>query len=233
MSHWSAELTSADEDDKKRPQPCETLQAASRCFNGPVARVRHIGGITILESTRFDQCVNGDAAFKVADELLLVLHHILNLYAYLHAPFETKRVFLLDEHDTVVKSRVRLSSTINVYGAAAIKELATARGDGTAGEFLVAQAFLRQDVAEALRLAQTRDLTWQNIYDILEFISSSQGGRKFHDHTETRRIRRTANHYRHPGNPRSTSLPKDPPKHAEARDYARESLKAWLAKTIK
>ena len=48
MRHWAAELISADEDDRKRPQPCETLRTASRCFNGATARVRHIGDVTIL-----------------------------------------------------------------------------------------------------------------------------------------------------------------------------------------
>ncbi len=87
-----------------------------------------------------------------------------------------------------------------------------------------------EKIAEASALVGHEELTWGRVYDIIEFLGGAKGVAKagFASVTKTGRMKRTANHYRHLGDPTQYKLPPDPPTLPDAVLFATRLLKLWI-----
>jgi hypothetical protein len=85
-------------------------------------------------------------------------------------------------------------------------------------------------VKEALALHGEGELSWSQVYDIIEFLGGAEeiAKAKLASTEKTNIVRRTANHYRHQGSIRKYKLPPNPPQLAEGVDFARGLLKRWI-----
>jgi hypothetical protein len=95
------------------------------------------------------------------------------------------------------------------------------------------QRLSREDkqVAHALELLQRPDLSWSDVYNVLEFFQKTlrsivAESQEFED------SRRTANHFRHLGHKGKYLLPKNPPSLDQARRYSARLLENWLEDLI-
>jgi len=86
-------------------------------------------------------------------------------------------------------------------------------------------------VREALSLVGSGEPTWPRIYDIIEFLGGphliAESG--LASKKKTACVRRTANHYRHLGNPQNAKLPSNPPTLRVANLFALDILQRWIA----
>jgi hypothetical protein len=75
-----------------------------------------------------------------------------------------------------------------------------------------------------------RELSWSQVYDIIEFLGGVDGIVKggYAKKKQTGMVKRTANHYRHLGSPKKLPLPPGPPPLAEAAEFASSLLKRYL-----
>jgi hypothetical protein len=109
--------------------------------------------------------------------------------------------------------------TVNVYMPARRALIPT--DSGSLGTVVLSRAATDPAITEALSLVGHQALTWGRIYDILEFVGVKRST-----------VKRTANHYRHLGNPNNYPLPPNAPTLAEASLFATDLLKTWIAKRI-
>jgi hypothetical protein len=206
------------------------LEAIGPCFASPEARIRALDEHWLLETSRFDNCSSVDEAFKIADQMVIEIQGLLSIYAGLNTSISVSSMLTLGANGEPVRQRLRDFVTIRVYSAAGLRELSESSNVTSLGSMLVARAADDPAVAEALMLIGERGLGWPQIYDIIEFL----GGAKAIDSTglgsrsQTARVRRTANHYRHLGRRDPDRLPINPPTLAEARLFATGLLKRWL-----
>jgi hypothetical protein len=93
---------------------------------------------------------------------------------------------------------------------------------------------LNPDVKEALALHGEGELSWSQVYDIIEFLGGAEeiAKAKLASKEKTSIVRRTANHYRHQGSIRKYTLPPNPPQLAEGVDFVRSLLKRWIASRL-
>lgn len=89
-------------------------------------------------------------------------------------------------------------------------------------------------VKEALGLHGEGELRWPQIYDIIEYLGGIDEivKAKFASRGAIRTVQRTANHYRHLGSTRKSSLPSNPTPLAEGVDFARSLLRRWIASRL-
>jgi hypothetical protein len=90
-------------------------------------------------------------------------------------------------------------------------------------------------IAEALSLVGHEAPTWGQIYDIIEFLGGPSSVKKagFASKHKAAHMKRTANHYRHLGNPEKYPLPPNPSTLAEARMFAIDLVIRWIAERIR
>jgi hypothetical protein len=206
------------------------LESVAPCFQGDIVRIVKRGDDWFLESSKFDARANGDDAFPIADELLRLVHRISYLYTRLLSPFEIGYVQLFNETGAPLGRALRASDTINIYSTAGIEELRNSRGSQTLGSEVVDRAMTDEQVLAALSLIGEGDLQWPQLYDIIEFLDSSVIiNKKWATRKEVRRLRQTANHYRHLGRLKKNPLPPDPPSLHDSRSFVLAILKKWMS----
>jgi hypothetical protein len=83
---------------------------------------------------------------------------------------------------------------------------------------------------EAFSLHGDGGLSWSQVYDIIEFLGGADRIDRagYANRKKTSVVRRTANYYRHLGNPKKYPLPPNPPTLDEASEFARSLLKRWI-----
>jgi hypothetical protein len=151
------------------------------------------------------------------------IHEVLMLYLSLPDEPLTVRAFLkLTDDDKLVVRLHHFTMRGVVYMPARQAFIPT--DSGSLGTDVLSRAATDPAIAEALSLVGHQALTWGRIYDILDFVGVRRSCR----------VRRTANHYRHLGNPNPSKNTPDPnpPTLAEASLFATDLLKTWIAKRI-
>jgi hypothetical protein len=90
------------------------------------------------------------------------------------------------------------------------------------------------DVEEAFSLHGDSELSWSQVYDIIEFLGGEAGVTKagYADKKQTSAVRQTANHHRHLGNQKNFPLAKNPHTLAKATEFARSVLKRWISSRL-
>jgi hypothetical protein len=208
----------------------DTLEKVAPCFQGDTVRIVRRDGDWFLESSAFDACINGGQVFPIADNILRLVHRISYLYAGLISPFEIGYVQPFNEDGVPLRRALRASARFNVYSAAGIEELQNSRGAQTLGSEAVDRAMTDQQFLAALSLIGEDELQWPHIYDILEFLDLEVIiKKKWATRKEVRRLRQTANHFRHLGRPKKNPLPPEPPSLNESRSCVLGLLKKWIS----
>jgi hypothetical protein len=136
---------------------------------------------------------------------------------------------ILNDDEHVMSRRIYATLDVNFYNRATRTLNPTV--SGSVATDVLSRAANDPAVTEALSLHGNEAPTWARVYDIIEFLGGEGSIKKagFAPRSETRRVRQTANHYRHLGSPRSNRLPPTPPTLAEAGVFAKELLRKWIA----
>lgn len=113
-----------------------------------------------------------------------------------------------------------------------IAELADASGVQPLGSAIAQRAASDAAVDEALKLRG--DFGWSQIYDIIEFLGGADriATAGWTSKKRTSEVRQTANHFRHLGSPKQSRLPARPPTIDQARVFAGDLLKRWIASRL-
>jgi hypothetical protein len=161
------------------------------------------------------------------------LHRILALYCGADEVLSVAHIYWINAAGEKLRA-IRGVLPINVISSRGLAELRTMSGTQPLGSVVFQAMILDPAVREALALHGERGLSWSQVYDIIEFLGGVDGIVKagYADKKQTRTVRRTANHYRHLGNPKSSLLPSNPPGLAEASEFARTLLKRWLSSRL-
>jgi hypothetical protein len=200
------------------------------CFNSDICRITKLDGKWALSSSAFDACSSPAKVFPLADAMLFSIRRILSLYNGLSSPVTVSFIEGLDENGRRVSTTIREQIIVNIVSQTASAELSVLVGGNPLGAVILEA--LPDDIMmrEALQLYQDLENRWSDIYDIIEFLGGPEyvervgvGTRK-----ECRRIRQTANYFRHLGSPRAYLLPPNPPTANEAAQFAKRSLRRWI-----
>jgi hypothetical protein len=206
------------------------LEDLTPSFAGAVATIRKREGEWILESASFEPYESDEKLYQTAKELVSLMHWVLALYLGLyHEPLTIRALLRLTDDDKLIARRRYASMAVNVFTPA--RQGLPPTASGSLGTVLLSRAATDPAIKEALSLVGNAAINWSQVYDIIEFLggahSIQQSG--FAVTSETRRVRQTANHYRHLGNPKPCPLPPNPPTLDDARSFAIELLKKWIA----
>jgi hypothetical protein len=222
---WAVQLT-GEEADFKLLEPC---------FQSNDLRIVKHDELSFLESERLNSFTDANGVWAVADELLTQLHTTFHLFAGASPRFALgfAQPYSDDGAPLLGGRAVRAALTINVVCPQGITKLASSAPNGTFGSHVVSRAAADSTVRAALALIPTSEMSWYHIYDIIEFIGPKAIADKGWALTgDVRRIKQTANHYRHLGRPIGNQLPPNPPTIHQARTRALEFLRLWLLERV-
>jgi len=205
------------------------LEDIAPCFNTALSTIRRRDDEWIMESLNFEQCQSVEEVYTVANALLRQINQVLYLYLRLVSPFSISSIMVFDGY-ILVRRRMWAIIDFNAYGSA-IKTLSPTASGSLATDVL-SLAASDPAVREALSLCGHEALTWSRIYDIIEFLGGpsliAESGRSSKK-KKTTRVKQTANHYRHLGNPQNYKLPSNPPTLRAASLFAFDILQKWIA----
>ena len=205
------------------------LEDIAPCFNTALSTIRRRDDEWIMESSNFEQCQSVEEAYTVANALLRQINQVLYLYLRLVSPFSISSIMVFDGY-ILVRRRMWAIIDFNAYGSA-IKTLSPTASGSLATDVL-SLAASDPAVREALSLCGHEALTWSRIYDVIEFLGGpsliAESGRSSKK-KKTTRVKQTANHYRHLGNPQNYKLPSNPPTLRAASLFAFDILQKWIA----
>lgn len=207
------------------------LEGVAPCFASEEARIRKLEIGWVLESSAFDHCVAAADVFPIADRILSRICRILALYSFLYSPFEAPTVWKLNSQGKPFRNAVRVSTPVRVYSSKGLAELSAPQGSQPLGSALMQLVTRDLLVAEMLDLVGDEELSWSKIYDIIEFLGGVKEIAKagFAETKATKRIRQTANHYRHVGSRNRHPLPSDAPTIQKACAFVADLVKQWIA----
>jgi hypothetical protein len=160
-------------------------------------------------------------------------HQVLVLYLGLHGePLTIRALLRLTDDDDIIGRRLYDTVSMNVYSPA--RRIFSPTTSGSLGTDVLSRAATDPAVAAVLSLIGYVATDWPRIYDIIEFLGGERSiaASGFAPRSQIRRVRQTANHYRHLGSPNKPPLPRVPPTLREASIFAKELVKKWIATRI-
>jgi hypothetical protein len=208
----------------------DALKDIAPFFARDSLKIRQLQDRWVIESSDLDACTP-DEVSGAASQLLSRLHELLALYVGLYSPFEIATIHVLDDRGELVNMRSGpVGISINVTRPADVLGPA---GPGSLGSRVLSKANDNPAIREALSLVGEQPLSWARIYDIIEFLGRraiSQSG--LASEPEVDRVGRTANHYRHLGNPKPNPLPANAPTLREAGNWACDLVRKWISNRL-
>jgi hypothetical protein len=201
------------------------------CLQSDYARLRKMDQRWVLQSSAFDQCKTGQDVFREADLLVSRIHAILSIYLQLPAAFSVVSILWVNSQERPFRRSLRSKININVYSAKGVRDLAILRAGNSLGSILVHRAATNVALDEALALVGEGAVRWSQIYDVIEFLGGAKiiASKGWATERDIVRVRRTANYHRHLGRPKKDPVPKNPPTLAQAKTFAFDLLKRWIA----
>ena len=187
----------------------------------------------ILESSSFEPYEFDEKLYQAANRLVAQIHSVLALYLGRYGdPLTVRALLRLTDDDKLIALRRYSTLTVNVVMPA--EQVFSPTASGSVGTVVLSRAVTDPAIAEALSLLGHEAPTWGKIYDIIEFLGGPRTIEKsgFAPERETRRVKQTANYYRHIGNPKEYKLPSNPPTLYDAGMFAFDLMKRWIAKQI-
>jgi hypothetical protein len=209
------------------------LESIAPSFVSPIATIRNREKEWILESSTFEPYESDEKLYNAANVLLSHIHHILSLYLGRHSETLSVRALLkLTDDDKIIGRRHYWTQKVAVVRPAA--QVFNPTPSGSLATAVLSRAATDPAIMEALTLVGLEAPTWPKIYDIIEFLGGPRSIEKsgLAPESESRRMKRTANYYRHLGNPKGYSLPRDPPNIGEGGAFAIALLQKWIAKRL-
>lgn len=213
--------------------PGGLLEGIAPFFASGIATIRRRENEWILESSSFEPYESDEKLYQAANHLVAQIHRVLALYLRWYGePLTVRALLRLTDDDRLIARRLYATLKVNVVLPPG--QVFSSTASGSLGTVVLSRAAANPAIAEALSLLGHEAPTWGNIYDIIEFLGGPRTIEKsgFAPERETSRVKRTANHYRHLGNPKKYLLPSNPPTLPDARKFALDLMKTWIAKTI-
>jgi hypothetical protein len=212
----------------------EVIERIVSCFASDTARICKLGEAWALQSSTFDSCKEAAEVAPVADALVRRINRILALYAGLLSPLTVAYIQSFNADGKPIDRSIRNSVTINIYSVEGIFALMNPRGHQPLGSAIIQNAATDEAIEEALNLRGDQELGWSQIYDIIEFLGGAQEieNKGWAEKKRAQNIRRTANHFRHLGSLKKYPLPAKPPTIQEARAFAGDLLRQWIASRL-
>jgi len=212
----------------------DILEDIAQCFTTALVTIRLRRELEwIMESSNFELCQSDEQVYTKAKALVSQIHQLLGLYLGLYyKPLSISSIMILNDDDEVIRRRIYATMEVRVHLRATRTFNPTA--SGSVATDVLSGAFDDPAITEALSLVGDETPTWARVYDIIKFLGdegsiAKSGLAPRHD---TRRVRQTANHYRHLGSPKKHPLPLNPPTLSEAALFATDLLKKWIANRI-
>lgn len=209
------------------------LENIAPSFSSPIATIRKRQNQWILESSTFEPYEFDEKLFKTAYNLLAQIHRVLALYLGRYSePLSVRGLLTLTDDDKLIRHRHYFTQKISVVPSA--EQVFNPTASGSLATVVLSRAVTDPAITEALSLVGHEALTWAQIYDIIEFLGGSRSIKRagYASEKKTAHMKRTANHHRHLGNPDKYPLPSNPPTLADARVFAIDLLRRWIAERI-
>ena len=209
------------------------LENLAPSFTGSDGTIRKNGDQWVLESPRFQSCTTGDQLFSLAEDILYDIQCILALYINA-TPFLSVHYVKFVTQGGAGFRQIRCTGEINVISTKGIAELKSLNGTQPLGSAVLRAMNTDPRIKEAFSLHGEGELSWSQIYDIIEFVGGENRivKAKFASRVGVRRLRQTANHYRHLGNPQKYLLPSKPFSLKDGTEFTRNLLKRWITKRL-
>jgi hypothetical protein len=209
------------------------LEDIAPSFSSPIATIRRRDNQWILESSSFEPYESDEKLYEAANNLLSQIHHVLALYLGRHGePLSVSALIMLTDDDQLIARRRYYTQTFDIVPPA--QQVFNPTASGSLATDLLSRAATDPAILEALSLVGYEAPTWGQIYDIIEFLGGPRSIKTagFASETKAAHVKRTANHYRHLGNPAKYPLPSKPPTLGETRMFAINLMKTWIAARI-
>jgi hypothetical protein len=217
----------------------DMLVSIAQCFDNDNARIKKqrikkTEESWVLESAEFARCTTGDEVLATADDIVSRINHILALYCNFEATLGVEYIDWIDAQGKPFRTH-RDSVSVNIVSSKGQAELKKKSGTQPLGSAIFEARKRDSDVKEALSLHGDGDLSWGQVYDLIEFLGGVEGIARAgyaKSRGQTRAVRQTANHHRHLGNAKNYPLPLTSPTLAQASEFARSLLKRWIAARV-
>ena len=209
------------------------LEEMAPSFCSPIATIRKFQNRWILPSSTFETYESDEKLFEAANNLLTQIHLVLALYLGIYSePLSVRALMRLTDDDKLIGHRRYFTQTFSVVMTP--EQVFNPTASGSLATVVLSRAVTDPAITEALSLVGHEAPTWGQIYDIIEFLGGPRSIERsgFAPELETRRMKRTANYYRHLGKPKNHLLPSNPPTLAEARVFAINLMRRWIAERI-
>ena len=211
------------------------LEDIAPSFASPIATIRRRENQWILESSSFEPYESEEKLYDAAKNLVAQIHRVLTLYlGRVGEPLTVLTVMILTDDDKWIGlgHRHYLPETFSIVPPA--RQVFNPTASGSLATDLLSRAATDPAISEALSLVGYEAPTWGQIYDIIEFLGGPRSIKTagFASEKKAAHMKRTANHYRHLGNPANYPLPPKPPTFAEGRMFAINLMKTWIATRI-
>jgi hypothetical protein len=206
------------------------LEDIAPSFCSPIATIRKFQNRWILQSSTFEPYESDGKLFEAANNLLTQIHLVLALYLGRYSePLSVRALMMLTDDDKLIGHRRYFTQTFSVVMPA--EQVFNPTASGSLATVVLSRAVTDPAITEALSLVGHEALTWGRIYDIIEFLGGPSSIKKagFASEHKAAHMKRTANHYRHLGNPAKYPLPSNPSTLAEARMFAIDLVRRWIA----
>jgi hypothetical protein len=207
----------------------DMLEGIARCFVNDPQIKKHDSEGWILESSEFASCTTGEQIFPIADDIVSRVNSILALYCGATSTFSVQHIYWVNAEGKPLR-QIRGSMCVNVFSSKGLAQLRSIRGIQPLGSAVLQTMIINPVVREALSLHGESELSWSQVYDIIEFVDADgivKAG--YATRKKIDAVRQTANHYRHLGNPKNCPLPSNPPTLALGTEFARNLLRRWIS----
>jgi hypothetical protein len=216
----------------------DTLASIAPSFKSDKARIRKQQlkkqeDSWVLESSEFAPCTTGEEVLPVADDIVSRINRILALYCSFTPSLSVECISWTSAEGELLRT-VRGSISTDIVSSKGLAELKGVCGTQPLGSAVFEAMAQDSAVEEGLSLHGDSGLSWSQIYDIIDFVGGIDhiAEARYATKEKTGIVRRTANHYRHLGNPKEYPLPPKPPTLADASDFIRSLLKSWISSRI-
>lgn len=209
------------------------ISLISPCFVSDDFRIVMDKDQWFLETIIFEDYTKVEEVQIKAKEIINEINIIISVYSQLHTSLEIDYIIWRNKEGKL-KKRITGSFDVNVYSGVGLGKLKNNHLNSTFGNVILNQSQTNPKIKELLRFLNEKPLRWIDIYNIIEYIGKSNiptlvSVKK----NEVEEINRTANHFRHLGNPKNNSLSNNAPSIQVARNFTHDLLQKWLESEIK
>jgi hypothetical protein len=208
------------------------LESVAPGFVSVEATIRESEEGWILESSEFAACKSGKELFAVADDIASRINRILALYCDAPPVLFVEHCYFTDAQGKRQRE-IRGSLSVDVVSSKGLTALVEMKGTLPLGSKVFQAMMHDHSVNEALILHGETEVSWFRVYDLLEFLGSKEMVEAgWATGNQVRRVRQTANYYRHLGGKQKYSLPSNPPTLTAASEFVSSVLKKWMLRRL-